>query len=242
MRIFQATVLIQTDLFFQIMCFSAEASFTSATVLVVIGVVAIRKCKAPQQLFFASIPLLLAVQQFSEGYLWFIFSGRGNAFWEEMSSVTFLFFAQVLWPSWIPFSILLLEKRRQLKKTLIGIFGIGVLVSCYFAYRLIYDPVKAEVIGHHISYSIGTSSLLLRFAGVLYFLCTIVPAFISSINKMYLLGVSIAISYFFSALFFEHYVISVWCFFAAITSIFVFFIQFHLGKKHTENMRSAIEF
>lgn len=57
------------------MCFSAEASFISGTVLVTIGVAAIRLCKHPKELLFASIPLLLGVQQFSEGYLWLIFSG-----------------------------------------------------------------------------------------------------------------------------------------------------------------------
>lgn len=59
---------------------------------------------------------------------------------------------------------------------------------------------------------------------------------------MYLFGVSIAISYFFSTLFFEHYIISIWRFFAAITSIIVFFIWFDLGKKHFENRHSIVEF
>lgn len=224
------------------MCFSAEASLTSGTVLAIVGVAAIRQCKAPNQYLFASIPALLAVQQFSEGYLWLIFSGRGDSSWQQISSYVFLLFAQIVWPFWIPLSILVLETNKKRKKIIRIILFIGIIVSLFFGYRLITEPVKAEAVGHHISYAIGTSTALARVFGIFYFLCTILPALVSSINKMYLFGISIAISYFFSSLFFEHYIISVWCFFAAITSIIVFFILFNLGKKHHEKICSEIEF
>lgn len=218
------------------MCFSAEASFASGSVLVAIGVAAFRQCKTPNQYLFASIPLMLAVQQFSEGYLWHIFSGRGNSSFQQMNSYIFLLFAQVVWPFWIPLSILILETNEKRKRIIGGILVIGIIVSLFFGYRLMTEPIKTEAVGHHISYIIGSSNSLAKIFGIFYFLCTIFPALISSINKMYLFGISIAISYFFSALFFEHYIISVWCFFAAITSIIVFFILFDLGKKHHKNI------
>lgn len=194
------------------MCFSAEASFTSGTALAIVGVAAIRQCKTPNQYLFASIPLWLAVQQFSEGYLWLIFSGRGNSSWQQISSYTFLLFAQIVWPFWVPFSILVIETNRKRKKIIHSILVVGIMVSLFFGYRLITEPMKAEAVGHHVSYAIGTSTVLARVFGLFYFLCTILPALVSSINKMYLFGISIAISYFFSSLFFEHYIISVWCF------------------------------
>lgn len=226
----------------QIMCFSAEASFTSGAILTIVGVAAVRQCKDPRQYLFASIPLLLAVQQFSEGYLWLILSGRGSSSWQQITSYTFLIFAQVVWPIWIPFAILVLETNRKRKKILVGILGIGIFVSFYLGYRLITEPMKAEVVGYHISYFIGTSNFLITLSGILYFICTVLPAFVTSINKMYLFGISIAISYFFSSIFFEHYIISVWCFFAAITSILVFFILFDLRKRYPEDVVSGIEF
>ena len=52
------------------MCFSAAASFTAGAVLTGIGVATLRKVEHPTYYLFASIPLLFAVQQFSEGVLW----------------------------------------------------------------------------------------------------------------------------------------------------------------------------
>ena len=52
------------------MCFSATASFGASAVLGVIGVAAVAKAKTKPQRLFASIPLVFAVQQLSEGFLW----------------------------------------------------------------------------------------------------------------------------------------------------------------------------
>jgi hypothetical protein len=52
------------------MCFSASASFGASLVLSVIGVATIKNTRHREQLPFASIPFVFAVQQFSEGVLW----------------------------------------------------------------------------------------------------------------------------------------------------------------------------
>lgn len=52
------------------MCFSTTASFVAGTFLTVIGVASVKKVKGPGQLMFAVIPLVFAVQQFSEGFVW----------------------------------------------------------------------------------------------------------------------------------------------------------------------------
>ena len=52
------------------MCFSANASFIAGATISAIGVVTLKKVKAPSQIVFASIPLIFGVQQLSEGVLW----------------------------------------------------------------------------------------------------------------------------------------------------------------------------
>jgi hypothetical protein len=52
------------------MCFSAGASFGASAVLGAIGIVTLTKAKTTDQIPFASIPLLFAVQQAVEGTLW----------------------------------------------------------------------------------------------------------------------------------------------------------------------------
>ena len=52
------------------MCFSATASFGASAVLGAIGIIAVAKAKTKPQRLFATIPLIFAVQQLTEGLLW----------------------------------------------------------------------------------------------------------------------------------------------------------------------------
>src|SRR3954463_13957598 len=90
------------------MCFSAPASFASAAVLPAAGIVSLRTARTPAQLPFAAIPLLFAVQQAAEGVFWLTLPEGGS----PLAGYTFLVFAQVLWPTWVPLAILLLARDR----------------------------------------------------------------------------------------------------------------------------------
>jgi hypothetical protein len=52
------------------MCFSATANFVGSTALGGIGVVTLTKVKHPRELLFAALPVLFAVHQFIEGFVW----------------------------------------------------------------------------------------------------------------------------------------------------------------------------
>lgn len=80
------------------MCFSAEASFGASVIIVSIGVVAVKKSTTVPQRIFALIPFIFGVQQFTEGILWRSLDHPGLSRWTNMSTYTFLFFAQVVWP------------------------------------------------------------------------------------------------------------------------------------------------
>ncbi len=207
------------------MCFSASASFGAAIVLTAISVISIRKVKKPSQSAFASIPLIFAVQQFTEGLLWLSLTDPYYASLQEGSTYVFLFFAQVVWPIWVPLSILMLvekEKRKTIEKTLVGIGGV---VSLYLAYCLMTYSVQAEVVGYHISYVQDYPQALSRYGGALYIIATIAPPFFSPAKRMWTLGTAILVSYIITTIFYADYVVSVWCFFASVISIAVFAVM-----------------
>ena len=91
------------------MCFSASASFGVGVVLSVIGVASIRKVESKAHIYFASIPIIFAIQQFSEAFLWLSLADPVDASLKTSTTYIFLFFAQVLWPIWVPFSVLKME-------------------------------------------------------------------------------------------------------------------------------------
>ncbi|MCC5917800.1 MAG: hypothetical protein JJU02_10810 [Cryomorphaceae bacterium] len=211
------------------MCFSASASFGAGVVLTVIGVASIKKAESSSQILFASIPLLFAFQQITEGFLWLALSNPVYASFKELTTYVFLFIAQIVWPFWVPFAIIKLvpkEKRRFPEKVLVGI---GALVSLYLAFCLAVFPVEAQIIGHHISYLQDYPATISFYCGFLYVAATILPSFLSRIRRMWILGTSILISYIVTTIFYTDYIVSVWCFFASIISVAVLAILYDIN-------------
>lgn len=223
------------------MCFSASASFGASVVLGTIGVVTIRKVKAPTLVPFAIIPLIFAVQQASEGMLWLGLSDPGHASWRHFPVYIFLTFAQLIWPSWIPFSILLLEKDRNRKRILVGLLAMGLSISGYLLYCLFTYPVAAEIQSGHIHYQLNFPLAFVPISGVLYFVPTVISLFVSSVRKMPYLGLAILLSFIATKIYFDDYLISVWCFFAALLSLIVLGITANASKQNlTSDLKISV--
>ncbi len=222
------------------MCFSANASFGAGILLSVIGVAAIKKVQHPSQIPFASIPLIFAVQQISEGLLWLTLPNPDYAFLQRVITYVFLFLAQIVWPLWIPIAILLLEKKEKQRKIQIVLAGVGILLSFYLSYCLVSYHIQAKIISHHIFYQQDYPTVLTSYSEVLYIVATIAPAFFSHIKRMWILGVTILISYIIAVIFYEHYFVSVWCFFASIISISVNLIMLEIKNSNKTNTHKEV--
>lgn len=213
------------------MCFSAGASFGASVILGTVGIASIRKVQEPSQIPLASIPLLFAVQQFSEGFLWLSLTNPEYASWQQIPAYVFLLFAQIVWPTLVPFSILIIEKDRGRRNLLIIMLGVGVTLSVYLAYCMIFYDIRAQVTAHHIQYTLNFPMRFAWFSGIVYFIPTVLPPFFSSIKRMRILGLTILTSYLVTTLFFHEYIISIWCFFAAILSVIVLSIMMGIKGK-----------
>jgi hypothetical protein len=215
------------------MCFSAGASFGASAVLSLIGAAAIVKARTIPQGLFAGIPLIFSVQQLAEGMLWLSFKNTSLEAVQPFFTYTFLVFAMMLWPVWIPLTIRLMEKDARRKKIMNILLAIGVLVSIGVGCVLLLYKVHVISSHHHIHYRVdfptGTRSLIVPFS-LLYFIAAIVTPFISGIKRMKWLAVGFLASYLFAIIFYSGFVVSVWCYFAAILSIVVLWILSGLRK------------
>ena len=214
------------------MCFSATASFVSGSILTVAGAISLSSAKEKKQKLFAAIPLIFGAQQFLEGLLWLVLPDPSNKESIELLTLLFLFFAQVVWPLWVPLSVWVYEEDAKRKNTLLLFLGIGIIVSGYLAYCLINFDVAAVMKEHHIQYQLSFIQKIVPISGWLYFVTTVIPPFISTCHRMRILGTIIFLSYVVSKVYFNDYLISVWCFFAAILSVLVILVirQVPLGK------------
>ncbi len=79
------------------MCFSATASFSAGAVLLGLGTLTLKSTRHRNELPFAAIPLLFAIQQLSEGVIWLTFSHEAPLLNTVMTYV-YSFFSHALWP------------------------------------------------------------------------------------------------------------------------------------------------
>jgi nitrate reductase NapE component len=214
------------------MCFSASASFGAGALLTGIYVASKRKTTSPSQTYFASIPLIFAAQQITEGFVWLSLTGSAYASMQQVTTYIFLFIAQVVWPIWVPYSILKLQQKEQRRRSEYILVAMGAVVSIYNSYCLLNFTVQAEVMEHHISYKQDYPAELLPYIGFLYIAATIFPPFLSRASGMWMLGTSVLISYLITTLFYVHATVSVWCFFASIISAAIYAI---IDKMHNSN-------
>lgn len=201
------------------MCFSAEASFGASAAIAVIGAVAIKKAATTPQKVFAMIPVFFAIQQCMEGILWLCLSNPAYEAWAGLATYIFLFFAWIVWPVYIPLSVWLLEAKKGRKQAIGSLMFVGTVVSAILAYRLFFHDVHAEIAGYHIKYVMDREYNFGILMGIAYFVPTVISLYISSRERMMYVATTILLSFIVTMLFFSEHLISVWCFFAAVTSV-----------------------
>ncbi|MBI5857407.1 MAG: hypothetical protein HZB42_07125 [Sphingobacteriales bacterium] len=228
------------------MCFSATASFGAGAILGVVGIIAVAKAKTKPQRVFATIPLIFAVQQLTEGILWLSLKNAELLSWQPLLTYIYLVFAMAVWPLWVPLTIRLLEKDKKRKRIMNALVAIGAAVSIIVTLVLSIYPVEVMTplcltcpvsptpgIRNHLHYEFtfpAAAKSLIGMFTVLYIMATIVTPFISGIKKMKWLGVVFLVSYLFAVIFYNNFVVSVWCFFAALLSFVVLWIILELRK------------
>ena len=223
------------------MCFSANASFAGAAVISAIGVATVREVHKPSQLVFASIPLFFGLQQFTEGLVWLTLRNPYLAHIETFCTYMFLVMAEVLWPMMIPLSVLFMEKGKKRKKILWVLLVMGLSVSLYYAFCLLFFNVTPQIKGYHIQYKTDFPNSWTILAFITYFIASVTPLFVSSIKRTHLLGILMSLSFLVTAVFYLQYLASVWCFFAALMSGVIFWILRDAKKKFNFDKIHALE-
>ena len=212
------------------MCFSSTASFSAGIVLTGIGIACLKKTNHRSQLLFASIPFIFGIQQFAERILWLTLPKSDYYVLQKIATYMYLFFAHVLWPLLVPIAILFVEKTNT-RKTIQKIFiGAGIIVCLYLAYCLITFNVKSTIEEYHINYILDYPEVFSNYWIFLYAMATIAPPFFSHIKRMWILGLTILISYLITQIFYQNYILSVWCFFSSIISLLIYFFVIKIAK------------
>jgi hypothetical protein len=223
------------------MCFSATASFAGGVIISAIGIAVVTKLHKPSQLLFASIPLFFGLQQFTEGVLWLTIPNPEYAGIYQIATYLFLIMADVLWPALIPLSIRLMESNTRKRKIIRLLLITGVSVSIYYTCCLLFFNVIPLIMGYQIMYNSDFPKLIAIPVFILYLIVTLMPLFISSIERTHMMGIMMFFSCLVTAIFFTQYLTSVWCFFAALISGIVYWILSDAKKKFRFNKLNLLK-
>lgn len=213
------------------MCFSATASISSAVLLLIIGLAALKKAAPHKALYpFAALPIFFGIQQACEWLVWTGFDLNHEQY-IYYGSIGFLFFGLIFWPFWIPFSLFHAEHKPKRKKILRWITGasIGYVLSLLFIGCCSFTTL---ITNHHISYGIPGLDAYSYILTFLYVVFTIVPFFIATHHLLWLFGLSLFFAFIASLTMFAGTIVSIWCFFAALLSVFVWVIIRRLALEH----------
>ena len=213
------------------MCFSAEASYAAAAVLLPAGGLAMQRAYATNRNYLpiAALPLFFGLQQLFEGLVW-----TGNALSSdsmvERSSMAYMFFSWLAWPVWVPFSTYFLEPcRRRYIYLIFAIMG-GMLGALqYFPYFAHDGWLITKFLPRAISYQ-GTVlfDFIMRreLTYAIYLFVIIAPLLTSSNKHAQVFGILISIVVAITYLFFEYAYISVFCFGGALMSLYIVYVVF----------------
>ena len=209
------------------MCFSATASFTAGTILLGIGVVTLKLAKHPRELALAAIPLLFAIQQLMEGVIWLSFRYEAPLLNTVMTQ-GYSFFSHVLWPIYVPMAVLFIEPLVWRRRVLLVYVIAGVTVGVFLLYQMLISPIVSQPIGQHIEYVSPHFFVVVTMS--LYLLSTTLSPIFSSHRMVNVFGVVALLSAVAAYYFYVSWFISVWCFFAALLSVVIYF---HFKKQRS---------
>jgi hypothetical protein len=200
-------------------CFSATANFVGSGVLGAVGAVTLTRVKHRRELLFAALPLLFAIHQFIEGFVWLGLDGILSPAVTHDMGAAFMLYAQGLLPFLLPLSVMLFEPDKKSRQRMLPFLALGVGTTLYILWALTAFPTQVYVRGNSIVYiNQATNNMTVA---VLYVIATCGSLFFSQIRMMVAFGAA-NLAILLVVMAFKRYAFtSLWCAYAAIVSVII---------------------
>jgi hypothetical protein len=211
------------------MCFSATANFVGSGALGAVGVVTLTRVKHRRELLFASLPLLFAIHQFIEGFVWLGLDGILSPAVAHDMGAAFMLYAQGLLPLLLPLSVWWFEPDRQSRMRMLPFLVLGGATTLYILWALTAFPLQLYVRGNSIVYINQATNN--EAVALLYVVATCGSLFFSKIRMMVLFGAANLIILLVVMEVKRYAFTSLWCAYAAVASVI---ILAYFWKSHAE--------
>ncbi len=216
------------------MCFSPTASFGASIVLGIASAYSLQQTRASGvKTFFpiALIPLLFAIQQFIEGFVWLGLRDHMSLNPESLETLSYLylFFAYAFWPFWVPLAISIFDEKKRILFLSLTVIGFVFFVTM-ISHILIHPGIlNTRIVNCSICY-LHSETFNFDWGIFLYLTLTCGSLIISSWKHVKILGWIILVSATIAFFIYNTTFASVWCFFSAIISLYICYMARLLNK------------
>lgn len=208
------------------MCFSPEADLAVGTVIVAVGIDALRHVREPKQILLASVPLLLGLHQLTETFVWWGLQDRVAHTVEDAALWTYLLFAFAVLPVLVTVGVGLVERSVARRYVIAAFAAMALVVSAVLGAAIFRGDISAAIEGRHLAYDLDALGNG-RGLTTLYVVATCGALLASSYRDLEVLGALNAVAVPILMWLTVNGFVSLWCFWAAIVSIM---IAFHLRR------------
>ncbi|MEJ2863577.1 DUF6629 family protein [Actinomycetospora flava] len=212
------------------MCFSATANFVGSPVVGAIGVATLTQVREPREVVFASLPLLFAIHQFAEGFVWLGLQGQVTPGVGAAAAYFYLLYAQGVLPALMPLGVLLIEPSRRRRLRIAPFLLLGIAAGVYLFWIDIAEPVTCRIVGHSIAYE-NDGSLVGLFA-VAYVVAVVGAALFSGYRWIVAFGIANLTGLTATQILLASSFTSIWCAYAAVVSVMI--LLFFLRRRRHE--------
>jgi uncharacterized protein DUF6629 len=201
------------------MCFSAAANFVGSGVLGTIGAVTLTRVRHRRELLFAALPMLFAVHQFIEGFVWLGLDGILSPAVTRAMGAAFMLYAQGLLPLLLPLSVWLFEPNSKTRKRMVPFMVIGGGTTLYILWALTAYSFEVYIVGNSLVYVNPATNHMT--VAILYVIATCGSLFFSKVNDMVIFGAANLIILLAVMAVKRYAFTSLWCAYAAVASVII---------------------
>ena len=199
----------------------AVLNFTLSGAIGLVGILTLRKVSTPNEVVFALLPLLFALHQFDEGFVWLGVGGHIEKKALDLAAGIFIYYAQGLLPFLVPLAVWLIEKKRW-RKNILGILTLlGLALAVYTMYGLATVPSSVTVVNNTLYYKNPWTANY--YDASIYIITTCGSLMLSSSISVALFGVLNLIGLTLIYLWRPYGFTSLWCLYAAVISGLLYF-------------------
>jgi len=217
----------------------AVLNFTLSGAIGLVGILTLQKVSTPNEVLFALLPLLFALHQFTEGFVWLGVGGHIEARAFNLAAGIFIYYAQGLLPFLVPLAVWLIEKQKW-RKDILGVLTIlGFVLAVYTMYGLSKVPSSVTVVNNTLFYNNPWTANY--YDAIIYIVTTCGSLMLSSSISVALFGVLNLVGLTVIFLVRPYGFTSLWCLYAAVISGLLYFHFIERRIKFLQDLKEKRE-